>query len=100
MLSKRPTPAPLNHDTAKCQHGKMCNHTHAHKIITFSLPSPALKSSGLIVQLMRINTLAAGLPPPVEGESQPKTYKTLQLRQTDGNQECGSDSSPRLVIVV
>lgn len=63
--------------TTGSQCGRMCNHTHTHKII--SLPSPAVKSSGLIAQLMRTITFAAGLPPPVEEESQPKAYKTLQL---------------------
>lgn len=71
------TPAPLNVSTTEYQHGRMYNHTHRHKIVP--LPSLALKSSGLIAQQMRTNMFAAGLPPPVEGESQPKAYKTLQL---------------------
>lgn len=71
MVSKGLTPAPLNPNVEGCAI------THTHKII--SLPSPAVKSSGLIAQLMRTITFAAGLPPPVEEESQPKAYKTLQL---------------------
>lgn len=73
MVSKGLTPAPLNPNVEGCA----ITHTHTEKII--SLPSPAAKSSGLIAQLMRTITFAAGLPPPVEEESQPKAYKTLQL---------------------
>lgn len=46
-----------------------------------------------------MNTLAAGLLPPVESKSRPKTCETFQLWWMDGNQERGSDSSPSLIAV-